>query len=96
MLECVKKTKEGFNIYIHAVPCSKNTFFSYDSFSKELRVKICAPAVDGKANRELLSILKGFFGDVELKSGLNSRKKVFLVKGKSQEDVEAILNKIIV
>jgi uncharacterized protein len=95
MLGCVKKAPGGVYIQVHAVPGSKKTSFSYDEFTKSLRVKISVPAADGKANKELLSLLAGILGDVQLHSGSKSREKLVLVRGENIESVSAILEKIV-
>jgi len=50
-----------------------------------LKVKLTVPPVDGKANKELIKVLAGYFGvkkrDVIIKSGLRSREKVVEVVG---------------
>jgi uncharacterized protein (TIGR00251 family) len=95
MLGCVRKAPRGVFVQVHAVPGSKKTSFSYDEFTKSLRVKFSAPAVDGKANKELLSLLAGILGDVEMHSGSKSREKLILIRGGNMEGVSAILEKIV-
>ena len=52
-----------------------------------LKVKIKAPPVEGKANRELIkflsSLLKIKTRDIEIKSGQKSRRKIILIKAKN-------------
>jgi uncharacterized protein (TIGR00251 family) len=95
MLGCVRIAPGGIYVRIHAVPGSKKTSFSYDEFTKSLRIKISAPALDGKANKELLSLLADLLGDIELHSGSKSREKLILVRGANTESVSAILENVL-
>ncbi len=80
MRGCARQGKEGVFIDIHVVPGSKKESTDYDEYTKRLRLKIKAPAVDGKANREVLSVFSSLFGDSEIVSGVTSRKKTILVR----------------
>ena len=63
-----------------------------------LRVKICAPAVEGKANVELCDFLSDFFevrkSAVLLRKGERGREKTIEVCGRSEENLEEILDTI--
>jgi uncharacterized protein (TIGR00251 family) len=63
-----------------------------------LRVKISAPAVEGKANEELCSFLGDFFdvrrGDIYLRKGERGREKTIEVCGRSEEDLNEVLDTI--
>lgn len=63
-----------------------------------LRVKICAPAVEGKANVELCDFLSDFFevrkSMVLLRKGERGREKTIEVCGRSEENLEEILDTI--
>ena len=56
-----------------------------------LRVKIAAPPVKGKANKELIEFLSGLLGisksSVTIEKGATSRSKVIGISGLSQDDV---------
>jgi uncharacterized protein (TIGR00251 family) len=63
-----------------------------------LRVKVIAPAVDGKANEELCDFLADFF-DVKrsmvfLRKGERGREKTIEVIGHSEEELNELLDTI--
>ena len=63
-----------------------------------LRVKISAPAVEGKANEELCEFLSDFF-DVKrsmvfLRKGERGREKTIEISGRSEEELEEVLDTI--
>ena len=63
-----------------------------------LRVKIGAPAVEGKANSELCDFLAEFFEVkprmVLLRKGERGREKTIEICGRAEEDLEEILDTI--
>jgi len=93
VLECVRQGKDGLYVDIHVVPGSKKEGVDYDVFSKRLRLKIKAPAVDGKANKGVLDYFSGLFGVCELTSGPTSRKKTVFIRGKTYSEVLGCLEK---
>lgn len=95
MLECMRETKEGVIIEIHVVPGSKSSGFSYESWEKRLKVRVSSHAIKGKANREVVAIFSELFGNCELVSGLNSRKKSLLVRDNNLGVVGEILRSVI-
>ncbi len=56
-----------------------------------LRVKIAAPPVKGKANRELVDFLSKRLGvskgSITIEKGLTSRRKVVAIEGLSKDEV---------
>ncbi|MDR1695117.1 MAG: DUF167 domain-containing protein [Endomicrobium sp.] len=63
-----------------------------------LRVKISAPAVEGKANEELCEFLSDFF-DVKrsmvfLRKGERGREKTIEISGRSEEELDEVLDTI--
>ncbi|HYY79425.1 MAG TPA: DUF167 domain-containing protein [Actinomycetes bacterium] len=60
-----------------------------------LRVRVAAPAVQGKANAALLAFLAGRLGlrprDLRLAAGERGRDKLVVVAGRTPEQVEAAL-----
>ncbi len=63
-----------------------------------LRVKISAPAVEGKANEELCEFLSEFF-DVKrsmvfLRKGERGREKTIEIIGRSEEELAEVLDTI--
>ena len=63
-----------------------------------LRVKVSAPAVEGKANESLCEFLAEFFevrrGNVFLRKGERGREKTIEICGRCEEDLEEILETI--
>jgi hypothetical protein len=91
MLDCVRDGKEGVYIDLRVAPGSKKEGLGYDAFAKRLRVKVTSPAVDGKANREVLKLLVGVLGSCELVFGQKSRKKTILVRNADAGTISAAL-----
>ncbi|MDR1417563.1 MAG: DUF167 domain-containing protein [Endomicrobium sp.] len=63
-----------------------------------LRIKVVAPAVDGKANEELCDFLADFF-DVKrsmifLRKGERGREKTIEIVGRSEEELDEVLDTI--
>ena len=56
-----------------------------------LRVKIAAPPVKGKANKELVDFLSQLLGisksSINIDKGLTSRRKVIAIEGLSQAEI---------
>ena len=65
---------------------------------EDLKVRIQAPATDGKANGALCDFLASEFGlparDVRIASGFSSRKKIVEADGLSQAALEQFVGKI--
>jgi uncharacterized protein (TIGR00251 family) len=63
-----------------------------------LRVKISAPAVEGRANEELCDFLSEFFevrrSHVFLRKGERGREKTIEICGRSEEDLDEVLETI--
>lgn len=63
-----------------------------------LRVKIAVPAVEGKANEELCRFLAEFFevkrSMVFLRKGERGREKTIEICGRSEEDLEGVLETV--
>lgn len=87
VFECVRQGKGGVYVDIHVVPGSKKEGADYDAFGKRLKLKIKAPAVDGKANKGVLDYFSGLFGVCELTNGPMSRKKTVFIGGKTYSEV---------
>jgi len=60
-----------------------------------LHVKIAAPPVRGKANRELIEFLSSVLGvsrsSLSIEKGHTSRRKVVVVEGMGQEEMEGVI-----
>jgi hypothetical protein len=63
-----------------------------------LRVKVAAPAVEGKANEELCDYLSDFFdvnrSNVILRKGERGREKTIEITGRTEEELEEVLDTI--
>ena len=88
--EFLRETKEGTLLLIHVQPkAKKNTVEGVDEWRGRLRVKIKAPPVEGKANKEVVNFFSKLFGaEVEIVRGETGREKDLLVRGLSAEDVK--------
>ncbi len=62
------------------------------------RVRVAAPPVKGKANKELVRYLATLFkvrkGDIEISSGEHARTKAITIKGIQTKEVTEILNNV--
>ncbi len=76
-------------IRVHVIPNSKeNRVEGYNTWKNAVVIRIKAPPVEGKANREVEKFLSKFFGcDVEIVSGRKSKDKIILVKGMEEKEV---------
>lgn len=63
-----------------------------------VRVRVAAPAVDGKANRELIEFLSEFFGvkrhDVSILRGEKGKEKTVQVEGRPEHEIEEMMDAI--
>ena len=78
----IKKTDKGITLSLKILPnSSKNELIKNDN---ELKVKITAPPVDGKANKALIEFLSKTFkipkSYFEIIRGETSKEKVILIK----------------
>lgn len=64
-----------------------------------LKLSVSSPPVDGKANKAVVAFLASLLGvhknDVELKSGLQSRKKTVLVSSMSADGIREIIDTLL-
>lgn len=60
-----------------------------------LKVAVTAPPEDGRANAAIVELLRDWLGlrrsEVELASGLTNRNKQVLIRGRSPEELAALL-----
>ncbi|MDR3244560.1 MAG: DUF167 domain-containing protein [Elusimicrobiota bacterium] len=63
-----------------------------------LRVKVSAPAVEGKANEELCDFLADFFdvkrANIFLRKGERGREKTIEITGRSEEELDEVLDTV--
>ena len=86
----IKENKEGVILQIYVQPkAKKNEIEGIDEWRGRLKVKVKAPPVGGKANKELVKFLSKLLGaEVELVKGETSREKDVLVRGMMAEEVK--------
>lgn len=86
----IKESKEGVILQIYVQPkAKKNEIEGIDEWRGRLKVKVKAPPVGGKANKELVKFLSKLLGaEVELVKGETSREKDVLVRGMKAEEVK--------
>jgi len=62
-----------------------------------LHLRIAAPPVKGKANRELIKFLSDILGlskgNITIEKGLTGRRKVVKIEGVTQEEVREMIGK---
>ena len=89
-MEFLRETKEGTILLIYVHPkAKKNKIEGIDEWRGRLKVKIKAPPVEGKANREVVKFLSKLLGvEVSILRGETGREKDLFVKGLSAEDVK--------
>ncbi|GEM_PF-1212938 len=85
----------GVLLTIRVVPSAVRDGLSLNPGESFLRVRVKAPARDGKANRRLLRFLRGIFGECEIIRGFKSSKKVVFIKNTSRKEVEDRINVLI-
>ncbi|MBW1635443.1 MAG: YggU family protein [Deltaproteobacteria bacterium] len=95
----LSSSKDGtvvLRVYVQPKSSRQRIAGLYDGL---LKVGVASPPVDGRANREvaqfLAKCLKIPKKNVILKSGLQSRRKVFVIKGLHGEEIRRILKPFI-
>jgi len=87
----IKETKEGTLVKIHVNPRSSKDGIT-GIHGDALNIKLTAPAVEGKANKAVISFLSDFFKikkrQVKIKSGEKSRNKTVLLTGIDFNDIK--------
>lgn len=90
----VLPAKEGWQLLLHVQPGAKKSAFA-DLHDGRLRVRLAAPAVDGKANKALLAFVARALGlksaQLLLVSGETARRKRLLVAAEAEPDWSALL-----
>ena len=89
-----KKTENGCIIGFHIVPGSSINEVS-GMYGDDIKVKLKAPPVDGKANLLLIEYLSDLTGvkkgNIIIKSGLSGRSKRIFFDGVSRCEIESKL-----
>ena len=93
--EFIHPKDDGILVDVYITPSAWKTTILGVREDGRLKVAIKAPPEAGKANKALLKLFKGFFGECELAAGAKSRKKTVYVKDVDAETVaETILSHI--
>jgi len=94
----LRSTEGGVTLAVRALPGAKKTevLGVYCEGEKaRLKIRVQAPAIEGRANSALIAFLAEAFAlpknKVEIVSGELSRSKVFLLRGVSFEQAKVIL-----
>ncbi len=86
----LSKTEKGVLLRVRAVPGASRDRIS-GIYSDALKVAVCAPALEGKANRAIVRVLSKTLGikrsTISLKSGKTSRNKCFLLETLTEKEV---------
>ncbi|ACS90010.1 MAG TPA: YggU family protein [Thermococcaceae archaeon] len=86
----IKESKEGVILQIYVQPkANTNEIEGVDEWRGRLKVKIKAPPVEGKANKEVVKFFSKLLGaEASLIKGETSREKDLLIRGISIEEVK--------
>ncbi len=89
-MKFLKETEDGTLILIYVQPkAKKNEIEGVDEWRGRLKVKVKAPPVEGKANREVVKFFSKLLGtEVVIVRGETSREKDLLVRGLGKEEVK--------
>jgi uncharacterized protein len=94
----IRATAEGVTLAVRAQPGAKRSAITGvygEGATAQLKIAVQSPPVEGRANLALIGFLAEKFGvgkgQVELVSGELSRSKVFLLRGVSVAQAEALL-----
>lgn len=89
----VKKHQDGVIFDIFVTPMARSIVFpaGFNDWRKCIEMKVCSPAKEDKANKEVIQIIADFFGkplsDVYILSGRKNREKTVLIKEASVDFV---------
>lgn len=91
----LRQSAEGVIISIHAQPNAKRSEIA-GIHGEELKIRLHAPPVDGKANAVLIEFLRDVLNvpkaGIEIVRGETSRSKQVLVRGMKPDEVAARLS----
>ncbi|MDZ7759979.1 MAG: DUF167 domain-containing protein [Desulfovermiculus sp.] len=91
--QCIHPLPRGCQIRIWAQPGAKKTELA-GLYQGCIKIRLKAPPVDNKANRELVSFLACVLDlkprQIRLTSGQNSRKKIFQIQMDGQPDMHSV------
>lgn len=89
----VRESSSGVVIHIKVAPSSDKDCVC-GSDGGYVKVKTRAPPEKGKANKAVMSMFTGLFGDCEMLSGHKSRKKTILIKDTTVDEVREKIRKV--
>lgn len=99
----LRATAEGVTLAVRAQPGAKRTAVTGiygEGANAQLKIAVNAPPVEGRANDALIAFLAETFrvtkNAVELSSGVLSRSKVFVLRGVTLAQANAVLAKLMV
>jgi hypothetical protein len=91
--DALVEDRHGTLIAIEVTTGAKTNSFpaGYNAWRKTIRCRVTAPAVDGKANRAIISLISETCAipaaEVVIRSGAASRQKQVLVRGMDKKDL---------
>lgn len=83
-------SEKGTILRIYVVPNAKEYLVQYDEWRKELKIRVKAPAREGKANQDILHFLSRYFRKPVIVSGDSSRSKKIRVENDFQETCQIL------
>jgi uncharacterized protein (TIGR00251 family) len=91
---CISPHEKGAVIAVRVTPRAKKTAIAAVT-AQTLQIRISAPPVDGKANKELLRFLAGVLGTapstLRILRGESAREKLVLVEGMAPDLVTSAI-----
>ena len=85
----LRKTEKGVLLRVRAVPGSSRDKI-IGIYADALKIAVCAPALEGKANRSIVRILSKNLGikrsAISIHSGRTSRNKCFLLESITEKE----------
>ena len=96
----LRETKDGVTLAVRAQPGEKKTAITGiygEGVAAQLKIAVHAPPIEGRANEALIAFLADLFdlpkSSVQLVTGELSRSKVFLLRGVTPAQAEAVIAK---
>ncbi len=91
--QCIQPLSQGCQIRIWVQPGAKKTELA-GLYQGCIKIRLKAPPVDNKANRELVTFWAQTLGrkprQIRLTSGQSSRKKIFHIQMDAQMDMDSV------
>lgn len=94
MVDCLRRSSESISLAVHVHPGAKRTEVA-GVYGDALRIRLAAPAIDGRANTALCEFVAQQLGvaksAVEVKCGRTSRRKLVTVVGGPPDSAARLL-----